>query len=37
MKSIRLLLMLLFAASSNALSAEPDSQKAATLETQVKV
>jgi len=37
MKSIRLLLMLLFAASSNAFAAEPDSQKAATLETQVKV
>jgi predicted peptidase len=37
MKSIRLLLMLLSAASSNAFAAEPDSQKAATLETQVKV
>jgi predicted peptidase len=37
MKSIRLLLMLLFAASSNAFAAEPDSQKAASLETQVKV
>jgi predicted peptidase len=37
MKSIRLLLMLLFAANSTAFAAEPDSQKAATLETQVKV
>jgi predicted peptidase len=37
MKSIRLLLLLMFAATSNAPAAEPDSQKAATLETQVKV
>lgn len=38
MKSIRLLLLLLFAASSSTtFAADPDSQKAATLETQVKV
>lgn len=37
MKSVRLLLLLLFAASNNAFAAEPDSQKAAKLDTLVKV